>query len=109
MSVRVNKSDQNDAEDIVELVRVDYYSEVRVKSEESQKIRPLERKNGRLTASRKGALAGHVRWKEHSVASALPPARPANKHRATAIRPPDYVVLQESEAMYSDVQTHIGR
>lgn len=38
LSVRMNKSDQNDARGLAELVRVGWYREVKVKSEESQKI-----------------------------------------------------------------------
>jgi hypothetical protein len=41
LSVRMNKSDQNDARGLAELVRVGWYREVKVKSEESQKIRAL--------------------------------------------------------------------
>ena len=37
LSVRMNKSDQNDARGLAELVRVGWYREVKVKSEESQK------------------------------------------------------------------------
>src|ERR1700727_2728625 len=37
LSVRINKSDQNDARGLAELVRVGLYREVKVKSEESQK------------------------------------------------------------------------
>src|ERR1700687_2952175 len=39
LSVRLNKSDQNDARGLAELVRVGWYREVKVKSEDSQKIR----------------------------------------------------------------------
>jgi transposase len=39
LSVRMNKSDQNDARGLAELVRVGWYREVKVKSEESQKTR----------------------------------------------------------------------
>lgn len=41
LSVRMNKSDQNDARGLAELVRAGWYREVKVKSEESQKIRAL--------------------------------------------------------------------
>lgn len=36
LSVRMNKSDQNDARGLAELARVGWYREVKVKSEESQ-------------------------------------------------------------------------
>jgi transposase len=36
LSVRMNKSDQNDARGLAELVRIGWYREVKVKSEESQ-------------------------------------------------------------------------
>src|SRR5260221_4079238 len=41
LSVRMNKSDQNDARGLAELVRVGWFREVRVKSEESQRIRSI--------------------------------------------------------------------
>ncbi len=41
LSVRMNKSDQNDARGLAELVRVGWYREVKVKSEESQKVRAI--------------------------------------------------------------------
>ena len=37
LSVRMNKSDLNDAKGLAELVRVGWYREVKVKSEQSQK------------------------------------------------------------------------
>jgi transposase len=37
----MNKSDQNDARGLAELVRVGWYREVKVKSEESQRIRSM--------------------------------------------------------------------
>ena len=39
LSVRMNKSDENDARGLAELIRVGWYREVKVKSEESQQIR----------------------------------------------------------------------
>lgn len=39
LSVRMNKSDENDARGLAELVRVGWYREVRVKSAESQEVR----------------------------------------------------------------------
>ena len=36
LSVRMNKSDQNDAQGLAELVRVGWYREVKVKSEEAK-------------------------------------------------------------------------
>ena len=41
LSVGMNKSDRNDAHGLAELVRVSSYREVKVKSEESQKIRAI--------------------------------------------------------------------
>ncbi|WP_247986029.1 transposase [Bradyrhizobium sp. 186] len=41
LSVCMNKSDQNDPRGLAELVRVGWYREVKVKSEESQKIRAI--------------------------------------------------------------------
>jgi hypothetical protein len=41
LSLRMNKSDQNDARGLAELVRVGWYREVKVKSEESQRIRSM--------------------------------------------------------------------
>jgi hypothetical protein len=39
LSVRMNKSDKNDARGLAELVRIGWFREVKVKSEESQKVR----------------------------------------------------------------------
>lgn len=41
LSVRMNKSDQNDARGLAELVRIGWYREVKVKSEESLKSAPF--------------------------------------------------------------------
>jgi transposase len=53
LSVRMNKSDQNDARGLAELVRVGWYREVKVKSEESQKIRAIIVARSRLVAIRR--------------------------------------------------------
>ena len=53
LSVRMNKSDQNDARGLAELVRVGWYREVKVKSEESQKIRALLVARARLVSMRR--------------------------------------------------------
>ena len=53
LSVRINKSDQNDAHGLAELVRVGWYREVKVKSEESQSIRAILVVRSRLIAIRK--------------------------------------------------------
>src|SRR5664280_2188951 len=53
LSVRMNKSDQNDARGLAELVRVGWYREVKVKSEDSQKIRAILVARSRLVAIRR--------------------------------------------------------
>lgn len=53
LSVRMNKSDQNDAHGLAELVRVGWYREVKVKSEESQKIRAMLVARSRLVGIRR--------------------------------------------------------
>src|SRR3954470_20833689 len=53
LSVRMNKSDQNDARGLAELVRVGWYREVKVKSEESQKERAILVARSRLVAIRR--------------------------------------------------------
>jgi transposase len=53
LSVRMNKSDQNDARGLAELVRVGFYREVKVKSEESQKIRAILVARSRLVSMRR--------------------------------------------------------
>jgi transposase len=53
LSVRMNKSDQNDARGLAELVRVGWYREVKVKSEESQKIRAILVARSRLVSMRR--------------------------------------------------------
>jgi transposase len=49
----MNKSDQNDARGLAELVRIGWYREVRVKSEESQAIRSLLVARARLVSIRR--------------------------------------------------------
>ena len=53
LSVRMNKSDQNDARGLAELVRVGWFREVRVKSEESQRIRSILVARSRLVSIRR--------------------------------------------------------
>jgi hypothetical protein len=53
LSVRMNKSDQNDARGLAELVRVGWYREVKVKSEESQRIRSILVARSRLVGIRR--------------------------------------------------------
>ena len=60
LSVRMNKSDPNDARGLAELVRVGWYREVRVKSDESQAIRALLVARSRLVIVRR-ALENQVR------------------------------------------------
>jgi transposase len=49
----MNKSDQNDARGLAELVRVGWYREVKVKSEERQKVRAILVARSRLVAIRR--------------------------------------------------------
>src|SRR5579863_5023018 len=53
LSVRMNKSDKNDARGLAELVRVGWYREVKVKSEESQRIRAILVARSRVVAIRR--------------------------------------------------------
>jgi transposase len=53
LSVRMNKSDQNDARGLAELVRAGWYREVKVKSEESQRIRSILVARSRLVGIRR--------------------------------------------------------
>ena len=53
LSVRMNKSDPNDARGLAELVRVGWYREVRVKSDEGQAIRSLLVARARLVGIRR--------------------------------------------------------
>jgi transposase len=53
LSVRMNKSDQNDARGLAELVRAGWYREVKVKSEESQRIRSILVAGSRLVGIRR--------------------------------------------------------
>lgn len=53
LSVRMNKSDQNDARGLAELVRVGWYREVQVKSEESQLVRSILTARARLVSIRR--------------------------------------------------------
>jgi transposase len=56
----MNKSDENDARGLADLVRVGWYREVRVKSRESQTIRSLLIARARLVSMRRG-LENQVR------------------------------------------------
>jgi transposase len=53
LSVRMNKSDENDARGLAELVRVGWYREVKVKSAESQATRSMLVARSRLVAIRR--------------------------------------------------------
>lgn len=53
LSVRMNKSDPNDARGLAELIRVGWYREVRVKSDECQATRSLLVARARLVAMRR--------------------------------------------------------
>jgi transposase len=53
LSVRMNKSDQNDARGLAELVRVGWYREIKVKSEDNQKIHAILVARFRLVAIRR--------------------------------------------------------
>ena len=53
LSVRINKSDKNDARGLAELIRIGWYREVAVKSEESQKIRAVLIARARLVSIRR--------------------------------------------------------
>jgi transposase len=53
LSVRMNKSDENDARGLAELVRVGWYREVKIKSRESQATRTLLAARARLVMIRK--------------------------------------------------------
>jgi transposase len=53
LSVRMNKSDQNDARGLADLVRVGWYREVKVKSEESQRVRSILVARSRLVGIRR--------------------------------------------------------
>ena len=53
LSVRINKSDPNDARGLAELMRMGWYREVRVKSAESQVVRSLMVARARLVSIRR--------------------------------------------------------
>ena len=53
LSVRMNKSDQNDARGLAELVRIGWYRQVPVKSEASQLVRSLLVARSRLVTIRR--------------------------------------------------------
>lgn len=53
LSVRMNKSDPNDARGLAELIRVGWYREVRVKSNDSQTIRSVLVARSRLVGIRR--------------------------------------------------------
>lgn len=49
----MNKSDENDARGLAELIRVGWFKEVKIKSKESQAVRPLLAARSRLVMVRK--------------------------------------------------------
>lgn len=53
LSARMNKSDKNDARGLAELVRIGWFREVKVKSEESQKTRSILVARSRLVSIRR--------------------------------------------------------
>ena len=53
LSVRMNKSDENDARGLAELVRIGWYREVAVKSETSQQVRSMLIARSRLVTMRR--------------------------------------------------------
>ena len=57
LSVRMNKSDQNDARGLAELVRVGWYREVKVKSEASLVVRSILVARARLVGIRRDLAA----------------------------------------------------
>jgi transposase len=52
LSVRMNKSDENDARGLAELVRIGWYREVSIKSEQSQQVRSVLVTRSRLVSMR---------------------------------------------------------
>jgi transposase len=53
LSVRINKSDKNDARGLAELIRIGWHREVAVKSEESQRVRSVLVARARLVSIRR--------------------------------------------------------
>ena len=58
--MRISKSDPNDARGLAELMRMGWYREVRVKSEESQLVRSLLVARARLVGIRREIENGSV-------------------------------------------------
>ena len=54
LSMRINKTDRNDARGLAELIRIGWYREAKVKSMESRQIRALLAARSKLAASRSG-------------------------------------------------------
>lgn len=73
LSVRMNKSDPNDARGLAELIRVGWYREVRVKSDRSQVIRSLLVARSRLVSIRRD-LENQVRSLLKEVGQLFPRA-----------------------------------
>jgi transposase len=66
----MNKSDQNDARGLAELVRVGWYREVKVKSEESQNIRAILVARSRLVSMRRdieNRVRSPIKWRTDSI------------------------------------------
>src|SRR3546814_16544023 len=60
LSTRINKSDENDARGLAELIRVGWYKQVRIKSEESRAVSTLLAARSRLVMVRRD-LQTHIR------------------------------------------------
>lgn len=73
LSVRINKSDPNDARGNAELIRMGWYREVKMKSEESQMIRSM-------LAARRSRCEGPAR--QHPAGNREPGPRPAEGARS---------------------------
>jgi transposase len=111
LSVRMNKSDKNDARGLADLVRLGWYREVKVKSEESQQVRSILIARSRLVSIRRDlenqirsllkeygllfsrAIGSHFRQKVHELV--------ADDHRLQPVLGPllvihDHVCLQQT-------------
>jgi len=86
LSVRMNKSDPNDARALAELIRVGWYREIRVKSDESQAVRLLLVARSRLVSIRRD-LENQVRSLLKEIGLLFPRAI-GSRFRAHVLRLP---------------------
>lgn len=108
LSVRMNKSDENDARGLAELVRIGWYREVAVKSEASQRVRSLLIARARLVTMRRD-IENQVRSMLKEYGLIFPRAIAAQFQRRVAELSGDGHVLWPVLLPLLSVHSHVCR